>query len=206
MSLIRLLSVLITQLHGTPVAIPPPPAPPPPQVRLPDRSFEIPAGSHDSVPGGIAATRVQNDLDRFLIFQLWFHADAAYLTTDPANQADWNKLMGLTTLDIHGDSLRLGWRYDPVDDEIELGLYAYIHGVRVDQYITSVAVETVHDVTLSWTEDLLSAEVDGISVEVAGPMAHAPRVTWVLTTTYFGGDETAPHDIHVEVRDIWTDA
>lgn len=205
MSFTRLLSVLFAHLHWAPVAIPPPPSPPPPHVTLSDNRFVVRAGSHDSIPGGIAATRIQADLDRFLIFQAYFHADAAYLTVDPANQADWNKLMGLTTVDIHGDSLRLGWRYDPVDDEIELGLYAYVNGARVDAYITSVPLDTVHDVTMAWSEDRLSVEVDGIEVEVPGPRAYTTRITSVLTTTYFGGDETAPHDIHVDVRDVWTD-
>ena len=170
-----------------------------------DAAFEIPAGSHDSSPGGIDATRVQSDLDRFLSFQARFSPDAAYITADPANQGDWNKLMGLTTVNIHGDSLRLGWRYAPASGLIELGLYAYVDGARVDQLITSVPLDTWLDATLLWTEDLVHAEVNGVVAEAPGPAAYIPRSTWVLRTAYFGGDETAPQDIHVDVRDVWTD-
>ena len=91
-------------------------------TRVDDASFVIDAGGHDSTPGGITATRAQSHLDRFVSFQGKFSPDAAYASTDPVNQYDWNKLMGLTVTDIHEDSVRLGWRYVPSTDRIELGL------------------------------------------------------------------------------------
>ena len=170
-----------------------------------DQAFLVPAGAHDSVPGWIDATRVQTDLDRFLSFRAMFHEDTAYATVDPANQWDWNKLMGLTTVNIHGDSVRLGWRYAPDTDRVELGAYAYVDGVRVDEENTDVARGAWFDVSMSWTEDTIQVTVDGETVEIDGPHAGIPRTTWALTSAYFGGDEVAPHDMHVDVTDVWTD-
>jgi hypothetical protein len=172
-----------------------------------DASFEIREGKHDSNPAGLKKMQVESEVDRLLTFQAFFHSDAAYLTTDPVNQHDWNKLMGITAVDIHGNSIRTGWRYEPSTDQIELGFYGYRDGVRVSQQLTEVDLEEWVDVTLEFTEDRYYAEVNGHAHEVAGPSDPGlfDRTTWVLRTAYFGGDETAPHDIHIDVRDVWTD-
>jgi hypothetical protein len=115
--------------------------------------------------------------------------------------------MGITAVDIHGNSIRTGWRYEPSTDQIELGFYGYRDGVRISQQLTEVDLEEWVDVTLEFTEDRYYAEVNGHAHEVAGPSDPGlfDRTTWVLRTAYFGGDETAPHDIHIDVRDVWTD-
>lgn len=74
---------------------------------LDDVTFTIDEGKHDSDPGGIRKTELLTDLDRWVTFEARFRADTAYLSADPVNQYDWNKLMGLTVTDIHEDSIRL---------------------------------------------------------------------------------------------------
>lgn len=179
---------------------------PNPYDTLDDRSFVIRAGDHDSSPGGVKAMRTQTELDRWVTFRAYFHADAAYATTDPVNQWDWNKLMGLSAVDIHEDSIRLGWRYDPEADAIDLGFYGYRDGVRISEELTSVPLETWFEARLEMTEDHLYASVDGFAHEITpGPSGAAVRTTWVVASAYFGGDETAPHDIHIDVTDVRTD-
>jgi len=173
---------------------------------LDDRSFVIHEGGHDSDPGGVKAMRTQTELDRWVTFRAYFHADAAYVTGTPSNQWDWCKLMGLSSADIHEDSIRLGWRYDPEADAIDLGFYGYRDGERIMEEITTVPLETWVDVRLEMSEDHLYASVGGLAHEVTpGVDGAAVRTTWVVSSAYFGGDEDAPHDIHIDVTDVLTD-
>ena len=173
---------------------------------LDDRSFVIHEGGHDSDPGGITAMRTQSEIDRWVTFRAYFHGDAAYLTTTPQNQWDWNKLMGLSSADIHEDSIRLGWRYDPTADAIDLGFYGYRDGERIMEEMATVPLDTWVDVRLEMSEDHLYVAVDGVAHEVLpGVSGGAVRTTWVLASAYYGGDEVAPQDIHIDVTDVRTD-
>ena len=174
--------------------------------RVDDASFEIDRNDHYGRPRG--STKRKSEFDRFLSFQVRFQSDCDYISEDPVNQHDWNKLMGLSTINVHDDSVRLGWRYEPATDEIELGLYAYRDGERIYDEVASIPLETWADVTLILSESEISVEVDGAVSSVTGRGSGTGLfngTTWVLRTAYFGGDEKAPQDVHIDVRDIWTD-
>jgi hypothetical protein len=175
---------------------------------LPDTTFLIRAGQHeDSTPGSIAAFCFGTHMDRTLSFQVLFPASAAYVTVDAANQLDWNKVMGITTLLIQRNSIRLGWRWLPPEGKFELGFYGYLKGQRIMQPLVKVLPGAWTDVTLEMHRDRLVAEAGGVRHEARGNLGLSmffPTPTWVLKTAYFGGDETAPHDMQVFVRGIRT--
>lgn len=61
---------------------------------------------------------------------------------DPQEPGQINKLFGFSSLFIHRNSLRIGWR--PCKEEegvIELHLYCYVNGVRHTQLLEKVVVE-----------------------------------------------------------------
>ncbi len=179
-----------------------------PQARggaLGDIDFRIPRGAHEGVPRGIADVCLSWRVDRFLSFEVLFPRSAAYLTADPSNQLDWNKLLGITTPWIHRNSIRLGWRWLPAEGKMELGFYGYARGRRIEQALAKVDLDTWVPVTLRLHNGGLSAEAAGARYEHhehLGLAAILPALTVILETAYFGGDETAPHDIDVFVRNI----
>jgi hypothetical protein len=162
----------------------------------------IASGKHHSNHDFIARPHLGRHVDRELRFRAVFSANAAYTTQDPANQSDWNKLMGLTTNRIHKNSIRIGWRWNPATSRIELASYGYLDGARGMHLLGSVAPEKAVDCVLRMDDGGLYAQAGGASFLQAGTLGAAFPMTWVLHTAYFGGDETAPHRIDVQVTDI----
>jgi hypothetical protein len=165
--------------------------------------FTISEGDHDGSPKSVVAMETDATFDRQLSFEAYFHGDTRYESVDPVNQYDWNKLMGLTSSDHQYNSIRLGWRYNPDEDAIDLGYYGYLNGVRQTHELATVALERWVPVTLRFSTTGTTATADGVSASEAGVVdTTAGGSTFIMQTAYFGGDEVAPHDIHIDVRNI----
>ena len=165
-------------------------------------SFTIGSGHHKSNHDFIARPHLGKHVDRQLNFRVSFATDAAYTSSNASNQSDWNKLMGLTTDRIHKNSIRLGWRWSPGKQKVELGFYGYLDSQRVMVYLTDVAPGASIDCELRMTNAGLSVRAGNAVYTQAGSLGVGLPTTWVLHSAYFGGDETAPHDIHVNVSGI----
>ena len=178
---------------------------------LPDARFVLQAGHHyDSgcILAGPRAFALDTHLDRSVSFQCLFEPSCAYRTVNPVNQFSWNKLMGITTARIHHNSIRLGWRYDRTTAKISLGFYGYIKGNRIMKDLVEVDLGQWIDVRIEMTPNLESVTVNGTRIEEnqsLGLSMFFPTPTWILRTAYFGGTETAPQDMAIEVRAIRID-
>ena len=177
----------------------------------PDIAFTLDAGGHDGTPWRLAALKVGTTFTRTLAFQVRFADDVRYATVDPVNQWDWNKLMGFTTYDNHQDSIRLGWRYNPATDRVELGYYGYLAGVRTMPMLTSVAIGEWADVSMTLSNNGMSLTANGHSHGESGSLSAFLGIPWLPVTTvltetiYFGGDEVAQQTIHADVRGVVVD-
>jgi hypothetical protein len=174
---------------------------------LNDVVFEIDQGcNYDSnFTLGPRAMALGTHMDRTVSFQCLFESSCAYITSNPADQADWCKLMGITTLDIHKNSIRLGWAWNPQTHKMALGFYGYIKGTRIMQEIAQVDLNTWVDVSIEMTPNLESVTVNGLKHEEQRSLGLSmfwPTPSWILRTAYFGGNETAPHEMKIDVRDI----
>ena len=117
------------------------------------------------------------------------------------DQEDWNKLFGIGYFPHHQlDSVRVAWRYNIVTDKIELGAYWYNSGVRFDRYMTSIDIG--EDVLIG-----LHRRSEGHHYIMMGSIClkHVQVSSdhigfWLLP--YFGGNQTAPHDIKIEMRRV----
>ena len=165
--------------------------------------FTIEGGHHRSNHDFVARPHLGKRVDRELRFRAVFSPDAAYATQAPSNQSDWNKLMGLSTDRIHKNSIRIGWRWNPASQRIELGYYGYLDGVRTMQLLADVAPGQPIDCVLRMTNAGMSAQAGAASHSVSGSLGVGFPTTWVLHSAYFGGDEKAPHRIDVQVSDVW---
>jgi hypothetical protein len=164
--------------------------------------FAIESGKHRSDHDFVALPHLGEHVDRALSFTATFSQDAAYTTSAPSNQSDWNKLMGLSTDRIHDNSIRIGWRWNPATQLIELGSYGYLDGARVMPMIATVPLGQPIDCVLKMTDAGLYAQAGAGSYTQSGSNGVGFAITWVLHSAYFGGDETAPHQIHVAVSNI----
>lgn len=120
-------------------------------------SFTIKRGHHRGDHDFVARPHLGRHVDRTLRFRATFAADAAYTTSAPSNQQDWNKLMGLSTDRIHKNSIRIGWRWNPSSQRVELGFYGYLDGKRFMQQLTDVAPGQPIDCELHMSNQGLTA-------------------------------------------------
>lgn len=133
-------------------------------------------------------------------FTAKFDSSAIYATVNPTNQLDINKLYGFSDDDKqhHASSARIGWRW--YSNRLELFGYVYNDSVRSTQLITQVPLKT---------EIPCSIKVDGTRYVFTanGTQITMPRTAKTPTGKgyrlypYFGGDEMAPQDITIQIRE-----
>jgi hypothetical protein len=136
-----------------------------------------------------------------LAFFVKFDSSAIYETVDPANQFDINKLYGFSDNNAmhHQFSARFGWRWS--DKALRLFAYVYNNGVVVSRELTTLAIGTEAHCSIKVTPE-------HYLFTVAGETHQLPRKSTTTRGTgyrlypYFGGDEAAPHDIRIYIRQL----
>lgn len=133
-------------------------------------------------------------------FMVKFDNTAMYQTIDPVNQYDINKLYGFSEGNNHQyNSARIGWAWN--DGALRLYAYAYNNGIRQSQEITTVAIGSEISCSISLSGYNYIFTVNGVSVTL-------PRASSTSSTSgyqlypYFGGDEVAPNDINIWIKNI----
>lgn len=129
-----------------------------------------------------------------------FDNSAIYQTVDPVNQYDINKLYGFSEgLDHQQNSARIGWAWN--EGALRLYAYAYNNGIRESQEITTVAIDTDISCSIRLSGNTYIFSVNGISVSLPRALSTSTANGYQLYP-YFGGDETAPHDILISIRKL----
>lgn len=158
--------------------------------------FTIPKGQHYST------YRVELLQSTSLIFQATFDESVIYKSQTEENQWDTNKLMGISDCNsFHQDnSARFGWRW--LNDRVEILAYCYVDGERIIELIGSTKPFQVNTYEIQLTDSKYIFKFDKEVMEI--PRAKPCDVgAYYLLFPYFGGDETAPHDIHIMVNRIY---
>jgi len=129
-----------------------------------------------------------------------FDSSAIYQSINPINQLDINKLYGFSEgINNQYNSARIGWRWS--DGALRLFGYVYKLGVRYSQEITSVPFNT--DITcsikLSGSNYIITAK--GISITMPRGLSTS-SASGYQQYPYFGGDEVAPHNIYIKIKNI----
>ncbi len=137
--------------------------------------------------------------------QAYFFADAAYESVIPVNQLDINKLIGFSdcgaVFSNHNNSARFGWNWDPTTQMIKLHAYTYVNSERQWAYIKSIPLKTTVTLNLSVEGYFYTFQADQVTVKMPRHCDSKWAWGWQLFP-YFGGDETAPHDIHIWLKEI----
>lgn len=135
-----------------------------------------------------------------LHFRVMFDSSAVYQARDPQNQDDINKLYGLSDCgSFHQtNSARFGWRW--YNDRLEILAYCYYNGSRKWSFIGEAALNVFHEGRIAFTDEAYVFRINGNSVEM--PRACDGVRSGYLLYPYFGGDETAPHDVRVWIETL----
>jgi hypothetical protein len=157
--------------------------------------YEIQRGEHGSEQSGYT----KSDFTE-LNFLVKFDSTAIYSTTDPANQLDVNKLYGFSDNNSshHAFSARIGWRWS----DGALRLFGYVYNDSKMSFeelaVVPIGVEISCSIKVSSKQYVFSANGNTISMPRTsnGDTAKGYRLF-----PYFGGDETAPHNINIWIKE-----
>lgn len=159
------------------------------------KQFLIPKGQHYTTDNVIKAVETAE-----LKFTVKFDSSAIYQTADPENQFDINKLYGFSDNgeQHHLYSARIGWRWS--DGALRLFAYTYNNGVRAEKELGAITIGAEVHCSIKVVGEGYHFTIDDKTVMM-------PRLS---TTTiakgyqlypYFGGDEVAPHDVRIWIRE-----
>ncbi|MFK7953726.1 MAG: hypothetical protein AB8B73_12840 [Ekhidna sp.] len=158
-------------------------------------SFLIPKGQHK-----VAIPKMQALQSRTLAFKALFDNSAIYETNMVENQHDINKLMGFADCNAHhhDNSARFGWRW--LDGKLQIHAYVYNNGIRTSSYIGDVSLNKSYIYDLSFNDEFYIFSLEGSEPIYMTRTKSCNRGIYYMLFPYFGGDETAPHDIFISIE------
>jgi hypothetical protein len=161
------------------------------------KTYVIPAGQNYCVGNTYA-------VDTFwgMNFQAIFDSSCIYNTADPANQADINKLFGFSDSSSHHhqNSARFGWNWQ--DGALHIYGYCYRSGMRQSTEICTVALGVPHTFSIELRAGQYFFGVDNQHFALMERAAQVPYAFGYSLLPYFGGDEPAPHEVRIKIREL----
>ncbi len=129
-----------------------------------------------------------------------FDESAIYQTQDTLNQYDVNKLWGVSDCGTNHmeNSIRFGWRW--LNDNLEIHWFQHENGDFYFAKIKDVEINEIINLELEITDSDYIISVDGVTKTISRN-CNKKRKKYKLYP-YFGGDETAPHDVKILIKEI----
>ena len=159
--------------------------------------YTIPKGQHFATSNFFQSV----DTDA-LQFMVRFDSSAIYQSIAVENQHDINKLYGFSDNGAahHQFSARFGWSW--TDGQLWLYAYVYNNGERTDVKLCAIPMNQQIRCAILAKEGLYEFWIDGEKKSVVPRKATTFTARGYLVYPYFGGDETAPHDVHIWIRNL----
>jgi hypothetical protein len=155
--------------------------------------YTIPAGSHS-----VSVKEPVIEAVERISFKARFDSSAIYNTVNVANQADINKLYGIS--DCGGthqeSSARFGWRW--YKGKLEIWAYVYNNGERKCTFVDTVPLNESASFQITFGEKEYVFQLGDKTVQL--PRACTGRASGYRLFPYFGGDEAAPHAITIRIE------
>jgi hypothetical protein len=132
-------------------------------------------------------------------FVVKFDSSAIYEAQLPENQYDINKLYGFSdnNSDHHQYSARFGWRWS--DKALRLSAYIYNEGAVLSKELTTISIGSEINCSIKVTSTNYLFIVNGITTQLPRS-ASIEKAKGYQLYPYFGGDEVAPHQINIWVK------
>jgi hypothetical protein len=159
------------------------------------KEYFIPQGSNYSTQNEYHAFRSPE-----LSFAAIFDSSAIYQTVDPANQADINKLYGVSDGNTHhqDNSARFGWNWD--GKTIQIFAYCYAGSVRENKLIATTEIGQSHNYSIRVDNSRYIFQFDN-KIEYMHREITDSVLNGYSLYPYFGGDEPAPHDVRIYLKE-----
>jgi hypothetical protein len=134
-------------------------------------------------------------------FVVKFDSSAIYQTKFSENQYDINKLFGFSdnNADHHQFSARIGWRWS--DNALRLFGYVYNNGIMVSKEISPVKIGDEINCFIRVAGNSYIFQVNEGSATMPR-LSTTDNAKGYQLYPYFGGDETAPHEINIWIKQI----
>jgi hypothetical protein len=135
-----------------------------------------------------------------LQFTVKFDSSSIYQTIDPENQEDINKLYGFSDNNEQHQrsSERVGWNW--TRSALRLYAYTYNNGVRDSKEISSIPIGVEQTCSIKVQGNKYIFTVGHIIVEMHRESITSNAIGYKLYP-YFGGDEVAPHEITIWIKE-----
>jgi hypothetical protein len=159
--------------------------------------YTIPKGAHYAA--GNAYKTVEATALKFVVK---FDSSAIYQSVTEENQFDINKLYGFSDNKAahHSFSARFGWSWTAG----ALRLYGYVYngGKVSSKEIAVVPIGQEIVCAIQVTATTYQFLVNGDMVASLERKAETPKAQGYLLYPYFGGDEVAPHDVNIWIKNL----
>lgn len=134
-------------------------------------------------------------------FQAIFDSTCIYKTVDPGNQFDINKLMGFSDCSSqhHENSARFGWNWK--ENALHIYAYIYVAGQRQEKELGTAELGKTASFKLSTLNNTYIFVYNGNTTIMPRHCSGGLGIAYKLLP-YFGGDEAAPQDIKIKIRNI----
>ena len=136
-----------------------------------------------------------------LRFQASFDSSCVYQTAIPENQFDINKLYGFSDCSSqhHSNSARFGWNWH--EGAIHIYAYAYANGVRQVKDLGTAGLNETKSFRIDLSDKNYVFTYNGIETVLPRHCSGGVGIAYKLLP-YFGGDEVAPHEIKIKIRNL----
>jgi hypothetical protein len=160
------------------------------------RVYTIPAGGHSS------GSFVNHPHNSRIKFDFILDESAYYETEILENQHDVNKIYGMSDFGLRHQkySIRLGWRY--LNNQLELCWLRHEDGVHSSETIKNIEPNVIYSAIIDIKKFYYVIVIDNDTTLVR----RRPKGNWGLKRRYylypyFGGNEYAPHDITIKIKE-----
>lgn len=170
---------------------------------VPETHYLIEEGAHKSqVVGGGLGDQIRSLKSNYYSFTARFDETAVYDLCNE-NQFDINKLMGFSDANSlhHDNSIRFGWNYNLETGRVDIFGYAYLDGERFYERITDIAIGQTTQFSILLTDESYELTVNGLDQLSIPRVVENKKGIYYMLYPYFGGDEVAPHDIHIYIKE-----
>ena len=170
---------------------------------VPETHYLIEEGEHKSkVVGGFFGDKLRTLKRDQFSFTARFDETAVY-DLNSNNQHDINKLMGFADANsMHQDnSIRFGWCYNLTTRKVDIFGYAYLDGERFYQRITDIDIGETGQFRIDLTDEAYELTVNDENKLIVPRKVKNKRGIYYLLFPYFGGNEVAPHDINIFIKE-----
>ena len=177
-----------------------PPSPPP--VITPSYvTFTILKGAHYA--SGYDYTHLEIITASHQHFKAIFDSSAIYSTVDSTDQEDVNKLFGFSDNQSshHAFSARIGWAWG--NNSLKLFGYTYNGSIRAIQQLAIVPIgqEIDCNIGIDTLHKLYLFTINGTTNSMPRT-ANTTSIIGYKLYPYFGGNEVAPHNVTIKVKEL----